>query len=66
MNTTDKIAKLLEKGRTITPLQALNQFGCLRLGARIHDLRSTGMDIKTINHKTDTGKWVAKYKLAKP
>jgi len=65
MNTTDKIAKLLEKGRTITPLQALRDFGCLRLSARIHDLKATGMQIDSIPHKTPTGKRVAKYKLAK-
>jgi hypothetical protein len=66
MNTTNKIAKLLEKGRTITPIQALRDFGCFRLGARIHDLRSAGMRIETMQHRTETGKIVAKYKLAKP
>ena len=65
MNTTDKIATLLEKGRSITPIQALEKFGCLRLSARIHDLKATGMRIETISHKTNTGKRVAKYKLQK-
>jgi len=65
-NTTDKIAALLSKGRSITPLQALEKFGCLRLAARINDLRSNGWKIQTLAHKTPTGKFCAKYKLVKP
>ena len=63
LSISQKIEKLLLKGKTITPLQALNQFDCLRLGARIHDLRKTGMQIETIDHRTPSGKHVAKYKL---
>lgn len=65
-STTHRIAAWLERGRTITPLEALNRFDCNRLSARIHDLRSIGYKIKTLPHKTATGKTVAKYKLAKP
>ena len=36
----------LVSGRTITPLGALKKWGCLRLGARIHQLRGRGHDIK--------------------
>jgi len=57
---------MLEKGRSITPIQALDMFGCFRLGARIWDLRKAGYDIETLNHKLPNGKIVAKYKLAKP
>ena len=32
---------------SITPLEALNGFGCFRLPARISDLRKAGHDIKT-------------------
>jgi hypothetical protein len=43
------IKNYLEKGNSLTSLQALNLFGCLRLGARIHDLRhNLGLSIKTI------------------
>jgi hypothetical protein len=66
MSTTNKIASRLEKGKTITPIQALRDFGCFRLGARIHDLRNAGMKIETLPYRTPTGKIVAKYKLAKP
>ncbi|MBK9404834.1 MAG: hypothetical protein IPN57_09910 [Ignavibacteria bacterium] len=31
----------------ITPLQALSMFGCLRLGARIYDLKQQGHNIET-------------------
>jgi len=37
----------LEQGNTITPLEALNRFGCLRLGARIWDLRQKGFNIQS-------------------
>ena len=32
----------LKSGRTITPIEALNQFGCFRLAAIIHTLRKEG------------------------
>jgi hypothetical protein len=37
------------KGKGITPLQALNQFGCFRLAARIHELRSMGINVIKTN-----------------
>lgn len=37
----------LESGKSITPIDALNQYGCFRLGARIWDLKNSGMDIVT-------------------
>lgn len=33
--------------RGITPLEALSMFGCLRLGARIYDLKQQGHNIET-------------------
>lgn len=39
------IRKHLEAGNTITPLDALHRFNCLRLGARIHNLKKDGMVI---------------------
>lgn len=32
---------------SITPLTALREYGCMRLGARILELRRAGMNIKT-------------------
>ena len=42
----EQIRKYLESGKSLTPLDALYQFGCFRLGARIYDLRKQGMTIK--------------------
>lgn len=41
------ILKALMKGARLTPIDALNRFGCFRLGARIADLKKAGHKIKT-------------------
>ncbi len=43
-----RIRDALELGQPITPLDAMQWFGCSRLAARIKDLRRDGMDIETI------------------
>lgn len=45
--TTHKaqILSYLKAGNSITPLDALQLFGCFRLGARIWDLRKSGVEI---------------------
>ena len=40
------IADYLQKGYSITSLEALRLFGCLRLSSRIWDLRERGMNIQ--------------------
>lgn len=40
-----RILSHLQSGKTINPLQALNLYGCFRLGARIYDLKKAGFDI---------------------
>ena len=40
-----QILQYLQNGNKITPIEALNLFGCFRLGARIWDLREKGNDI---------------------
>lgn len=37
-----KILARLQAGKTITPLEALDEFGCNRLAARVADLRKGG------------------------
>lgn len=60
-----KILGVLLDGGAITPLEALNKFGCFRLSARIHDLRhKQGYDIMTERVLTSSGKYVAQYRLA--
>ena len=43
----NKILKHLIEHGSIEPLEALREFGCMRLGARIGDLRADGYSIKT-------------------
>ena len=58
-----KIKKWLEDGKTLTPIDALERFGCFRLAARIDDLRREGLEIETkFQHKD--GKRFASYELA--
>jgi hypothetical protein len=56
------IRQHLESGKSITPLEALSMYGCLRLGARIYDLRQDGLPVKT-EIKRNGKKWFAKYSL---
>ncbi len=41
----EKILKYLKENGSITPIDALREFGCMRLGARIWDLKSIGYEI---------------------
>jgi hypothetical protein len=42
-----RIRKHLESGRSLTSLDALYQFGTLRLSGRIYDLKKQGLNIKS-------------------
>lgn len=54
----------LKEGKTITPLEALNLYGCFRLAAIIFILRNDlGLNIVTERIKTKKGKYVAQYRL---
>ena len=57
-----RILKALKAGAKITPLDALNSFGCLRLSARIADLREQGYKIKNA-WRMEGGKRFAEYHL---
>ena len=41
-----RIFDYLNEGNTLTPLEALEKFGCFRLGARIFDLRKKGLNVQ--------------------
>lgn len=58
----DEILAWLRSGKTITPLEALERFGCFRLGGRIYELRAAGHDIRTDTVKQN-GKQFASYRL---
>lgn len=65
----EAIHKYLMDFGSITPLEALQDLGCFRLAARIHDLRKTGVaiDHELVSFRSKrTGKVVrhARYQLA--
>lgn len=60
----NRIAEHLHKGLTITSLEALKLFGCMRLASRIHDLRVRGENIIVERINLPNGKSVAQYRLA--
>ena len=64
MSQTQQILAHLKSGKSITPLEALNDYGCFRLGARIYELKQDGHTIETDRFETPTGKKVARYRLA--
>lgn len=57
----------LQSGKSITPKEALDEFGCMRLGARIYDLKQQGHEIVARNKKVEGRNGparVAEYSLA--
>ena len=57
------ILQHLQNGNSLTSLEALNMFGCMRLPARIDNLRKDGHKIITTMIKLDSGKRVAYYSM---
>lgn len=62
MTQTEMIRADLLSGREITPMDALREYGCFRLAARIKELRDEGMNIETIKEQRDGRSW-ARYKF---
>ena len=60
---TNAILEYLSKGKTITPLEALDKFSCFRLGARIYDLKQQGYEFNTVMVKSPSGSCIAQYSL---
>lgn len=62
MTQTEMILAHLQSGKPITPLEALREYGCFRLGARIWDLKQAGHPIEmTLANSGD--KHFASYRL---
>ncbi len=59
MTQTDMILRHLRDFGSITPVEALREYGCMRLGARIWDLKQAGYDIRA-------AKETAKNRYGKP
>jgi len=64
MSQEDQILSHLKR-RSITQLQALNNYGCMRLAARIERLRGRGHKIKTKFIRTHNNRSYARYSLEK-
>ena len=60
--TRDILVHLVEKG-PISPIEALELYGCMRLGARIYDLRQLGIQIRSKITKNENGKRWSVYSL---
>ena len=61
-----KVMSHLQSGQSITPIDALERYGCFRLAAIIHTLKNDyGMDIKTELIKNKYGTKYGKYTLVK-
>lgn len=60
MSQATRILVHLKAGKKLTPLQALNKFGTLRLSGRVLELRQAGYDIKTTIVRRGTSR-VAQY-----
>ena len=59
-----RILRYLQAGYRLTQLEALNKFGCLRLSARILDLKNRGHQIDDeFVHDARTGKVYKAYFL---
>lgn len=66
-NQKEQILEHIEKYGSITPLEAQKLYGCMRLGARIWDLRKDGFEIvrEIVEVETRSGKaHVARYRMA--
>jgi hypothetical protein len=60
-NQTKMIKAHLDKGKSITPIEALNMFHCFRLAARMHDLKESGYPFMKEMVTVGNGKRVAEY-----
>lgn len=63
MTQMEKVLTHLEKRGSLTPLQAMDHYGIMRLAARIGDLRGIGHEIKSEPFRTPGGATVSRYKL---
>jgi len=47
MSQNEQVLDRLQRGKSLTPLQALRYYDCMRLAARVGELREKGHDITT-------------------
>ena len=68
MTQNEMVLRYMREYGSITPWEAMREFGCMRLGARIYDLKRMGVDIntETVTHKNLFGNTVrfARYSVS--
>lgn len=67
MTQAEHILNHIQRYGSINPQQALNHYGCMRLGARIYDLKKAGYNIisqraEGLNKRGEKCHW-AEYRL---
>lgn len=63
MSQNMAILNHLQSGNSLTSLEALNRFGCMRLASRVDDLHKMGYAIEKRNKILPNRKVVAEYFL---
>jgi hypothetical protein len=63
MKQAEEILAYLKTGKTLTPLEALDMFGCFRLASRVFDLKQDGWPIQCDKRDIGNGKVVGHYTL---
>lgn len=63
MTQEAQILSYLKTGRTLTPIEALDRFGCFRLAARVYRLKDAGWPIHCDRREVENGKRVGRYSL---
>lgn len=64
MSQGERILTHLKAGKHLTPIEALQRFGCFRLSPRILELREAGYRITTQMVRLASGKRVASYRMS--
>lgn len=68
MTQNEMVLAYMRDNGSITPKEAMNELGCMRLGARIYDLKRRGVEIRRemVRQANRYGKEVsfARYRLA--
>lgn len=67
MIQTDRILQYIRDFGSITPKDAYNKLGCMRLASRISELKKSGIEIKKVMEKGENiyGEpvWYARYSI---
>lgn len=64
MSQYERILQYIEDNGSITQLDALREFGCMRLASRINDLRRQGVHIRTVQ-ETSLNRYGEKVRYAR-